>query len=202
MDRSFQDMSVHDKPNPALEPTEEAQDMSTLARVVVPVGAFTDPNNPAGASASVNMALDESPFQHSEDYGRGVLPAAHVVTGPEDTHAKEVGSMFEWGEEADEHEYPEDRGEWMKADWVAKAESYELAKSGNTDAVKKRVEEFEGQLEVAKEMNAEEWKGDIESAETVEELSDLQKLYRLSGADYSTVVAAFDERHAALTNEQ
>lgn len=207
VDGNFQDMSVHDKNVAALAATEEAQDMSTLNRVVVPVAAFTDPNNPSGAAASVNLDLDESPFEHSDDYGRGVLPGAHSTTGPEDTHAKEAREVAghpgrrEAAARTPNVDYPESREDWTKAHWQAKAGEYGLAKSGNTDAVKGRVEEHESTVEEAKNMSAEEWKDEIDAAETEADLNELRALYDAADVDYSTVAKAFETR-AAEINEQ
>jgi hypothetical protein len=57
-------MSVHDKTHPTLGPTEEAQDVDRLARQIVPMPAFNDPNNPVAASGSVNLSLNDHPVQH------------------------------------------------------------------------------------------------------------------------------------------
>jgi hypothetical protein len=67
-----QDMSVHDKMHPTLGPTEEAQDVASLERIVVPMPAYTDPNNPAAAAGTINLSLNDHPVTHSEDYGQEI----------------------------------------------------------------------------------------------------------------------------------
>lgn len=137
---------VADKANPALGATEEEQDMSNLNRIVVPVGAYTDPSNPSAISASVNLTLDKSPVEHSEDYGKSDLEDAGVeaddVSGTMDaTELKEEGS----GVSA----RSEDREEWTKADWQDQAREYDLAVSGNLDTIQARVEAHEDEQEQA-----------------------------------------------------
>lgn len=69
---NYQDISVHDKDNAALGATEEEQNMDKLARVLVPMPAFTDPSNPKAAAGTINMTLDQHPVEHSPDYGADV----------------------------------------------------------------------------------------------------------------------------------
>lgn len=204
VDANFQDMSVHDKNVAALGPTEEAQDMSTLNRVVVPVGMFTDPNLPEASSASVNLAVDTSPFPHSEDYGAAVEPGEHVVTGTEDLHAPEAGhpGRREAAARRGTTDLPENRDEWQKKHWQARAQELGLSTSGNFDAVQNRVEEAEAIDEEYAAYKADDWKNDIEASQNEDDLAELRDAYVRSGADYSTVADAFDKRQADLTNEQ
>lgn len=197
VDGNVQDISVHDKEHSALGPTQEAQDMSTLDRVVVPMPSFTDPADAMTAAGSVNMSLDTHPVVHAEDYGADVLPGQVSVHTVMDTHSigEEVGSSQAAGD------FPEDRADWQKKHWQAKAREYGLATSGNTDAVSGRVEDHEAEVEAAKSMSATDWKDEIAKAETADDLADLRELYDASGADLSTVVTAFDSREAEINSE-
>lgn len=204
VDANFQDMSVHDKLNAALGPTEEEQDMSTLNRVVVPVGMFTDPNVPEASSASVNLSVDTSPFPHSEDYGAAVTPGEHTVTGTEDLHAAEAGDpgRREAAAKRGAAPFPDNRDEWQKKHWQARAQELGLSTSGNMDTVKDRVEETEAIDEEYAAYSASDWKIDIDETQTEDDLAELRSAYVRSGADYSTVADALDKRQAELTNEQ
>jgi hypothetical protein len=101
---------------------------------LVPMPAFTDPNLPEAAGGSINFnqgtwpSIEEHPVKHSPDFGAN------------------VGFYDFGGEEPELHEAPADRADWKKADWVDKAREYGLAVSGNFDAVKGRVEEYEAAL--------------------------------------------------------
>jgi hypothetical protein len=132
-------IAVADKAHPALGATEEEQDVSQLNRIVVPVGAYTDPSNPAAASASVNLTLDKSPVEHDASYGQSDLDDAGVeadeVLTPMDATETEGGGVAE--------ARSDDREEWTKADWQNQATSYGLTTSGNKDEVRERVEEYE-----------------------------------------------------------
>jgi len=231
-----QDMSVHDKFHPALGPTEEAQDVTTLNRVVVPMGAFTDPNNPAAASASVNLSIDKSPVTHAEDYGRSATVEQGLADQPIETtmtvHSPELreleppdftagqpdpetarGAAAAQAASAKTRMAPEDRDDWTKADWVAQARAHGLAVSGNFDAVKSRVEEYEAdqeqrqseraaKVDAAKSFGAEDWKAQIAEADDLDALDELRSLYQESGASYVTVESAFEQREAEFNQDE
>jgi len=195
---NVQDISVHDKDVAALAATREAQDMSRLNRVTVPMPAFVNPNNPETASGSVNLSLAKTPVSHSEDYGVGRgshvrLSAADIGVGEAESDDLDTGATGV--------EYPENRDDWGKKHWQSQAREYGLPVSGNMDEVKERVEEHEGAIDAAKEYRAEDWKAEIESAETTDDLDELQTLYEQSGVEFSTVETAFEKRRAALTDE-
>ena len=141
-----QDMPVADKFNPTLGPTEASQDMASLNQIIVPVGAYTDPNNPAAQSASVNLTLDKSPVAHPEDYGQTQLTDAEVEADP-----ATIGMLTMEGEEGAGTQPEDDREEWKKADWQAKAGEYGLATSGTVEEIRQRVEEHEDELAVLAE---------------------------------------------------
>jgi hypothetical protein len=193
-------ISVHDKDHPSLGATKEAQDVASLEKIVVPPGAYTDPGNPAGASGSVNMSVYTHPADIPADYGESVEPGDVDVRSPIDTHAAELASGE--GEASPKGaDRPEDRDEWTKADWVAQAGDYGLAKSGNTDTVKDRVEEYEAEVEEAKANTAADWQSQIGDAADLDELAQLRKLYDASGSSYSTVDSAFADKEAELGSE-
>jgi hypothetical protein len=193
-----QDMSVHDKNSPTLGPTEGSQDVATLNRIVVPPGAYTDPNNPSALSNSVNLTIDKTPTPVSEDYGLTQLDEAgvgeHPVEGTIGVHADAVGRTSD-AEGAQAVELPENRDDWQKAHWQQQARAFGLPVSGNMDALQSRVEEHEQRVEAAKSFDAEDWKDQIAAAD---DLTDLRNLYTASGASYSTVESAFDARQAEL----
>ena len=139
-----QDMPVADKLHPTLGATEEEQDVSSLNRIIVPVGAYTDPSNPAAASASVNLTLDKSPVEHSEDYGQSDLEEAGVEADPV-SGTMDATEMRSEGVAA----RSEDREEWTKEDWQEQAREYDLPVSGNKDTIAARVEAYEDEQKSA-----------------------------------------------------
>lgn len=156
MTRDFgneQDMYVQDKEHPTLGPTEEAQDVASLERIVVPMPAFNDPNNPLAAAGTVNMALSDHPVEHSEDYAE-----AERGCGTVEVQSPLSGQGAGSGSGGDEFTVPENRDDWTKADWQKQARAYEIATSGNLDTLKSRVEGFEAENaerdEYEKEVNA------------------------------------------------
>jgi hypothetical protein len=197
-------ISVHDKDHPSLAATREAQDVASLDRIVVPPGAYTDPNNPAAAAGSVNMSVYTHPADLPEDYGESVEPGEVDVRSVIDEGAADqaqavvtgLGKGTPGGKAADR---PEDREEWTKADWVAQASEYGLPKSGNMDTVKERVEDYEGAVEEAKDYTATEWQSQIEETSDMNELADLRRLYTAAGASYVTVDSSFDDKEAAFS---
>lgn len=205
-DNSTQDMDVADKAHPALGPTEGSQDAVNLNTIIVPVGAYTDPGNPAALSASVNLALDKSPIEHAEDYGEGI--PGHAVETPMDLHTDSVpaaSDLLAPAQRGAATGTPANREEWKKSDWVAQASTYSLPTSGNMDTVKGRVEEYEAdqeawqeEVKAAKELNAGDWIAQVEGASDTEDLDRLHSLYNESGADFTTVETAFDDKRAAL----
>lgn len=188
--------------------------MSALNRVIVPMPSFTNPNNPVTAAGSVNLELDEHPVTHAEDYGAAVQPGEHSVTSPMDVHAKEMADAANLGGEPGrreaakrtkntvEVEFPENREEWQKKHWQAKARDLGLSTSGNTDAVQARVEEQEAIEEEYKAYGAQDWKDDIEKAETTDDLAEIRAAYDRSGADFSTVASAFEARETELNDDE
>jgi len=198
------DMSVHDKEHPTLGPTEGSQDVDSLPRQIVPMAAFNDPNNPIAVSGSVNLALDDHPVTHSDDYGKSYADVYGVdrVEHPMSEGAKELGQFDQSQDGAD---LQEDRGEWKKADWQKAAKYYGLSTSGNVGTLKERVEEHEAEAsmtdedrfardaEEAKDYKAGDWQGAISNAQTDEDLAELRKLYDASGASFATVDKAFED---------
>lgn len=161
-------ISVLDKEHAALGATEEEQDVSALPRIVVPMGAFNDPNNPLAAAGSVNYPLGDHPVEHSEDYGADVEPGTHQVgNAMGDADGGDTASSA-------------DRSEWKKADWQKRAKQLDLAVSGNLDALQKRVEEHEkAETEYA------EWEAEVNSASR-DELDKMAPDYNLEPSEYST----------------
>lgn len=201
-DSNYQEMSVFDKDNAALGPTEEAQDMRSLNRVTVPMPAFVNPHQPLMASGSINLSIDETPVPHSDDFGAET--GDHVQTSVMDAEAStlEVPEPVDGSDDApaEEIEFPDDRAQWTKVHWQAAARADGLHVSGTIDEVKDRVEEFEGAVEDAKSFRATDWVSAIEDAETADDLKDVQKLYDRSGASFSTVADAFSKRTADLNS--
>jgi nitrogen fixation protein FixH len=207
-----QEMAVADKERPTLGPTEGSQDVSERAVQVVPMPAHTNPNDPMALSASVNLALNDSPVEHAEDYGDAALSTVGDA-GTENAMSEAARELRAEGE----HQRaagadalagaPEDRAEWEKKHWSAQASALGLATSGNKGDLKKRVEahekaeakaakEQEEELEAAKALNAGDWISQAEGAKDADELRSLRELYDRSGADYSTAVDAFDAKQA------
>lgn len=52
-----------------------------------------------------------------------------------------------------------------------------------------------------KDLKAQDWKDQIEAAEDTESLDALAQRYEASGADFSTVQAAFDKKYEDLSDE-
>lgn len=219
-DGNVQDIAVADKEHPSLGATKEAQDVSQLAKIIVPPASFTNPNDPMAAAGSINLSLDEHPMEISEDYGQETANSpqgADSVKGVQDANS---ASMSDALNEPDPnavtaggagtpgarekaaatlaHEYPADVADWKKGDWQAKAREYGLAVSGNLDAVKDRVEEYEKGVEEAKQWNATQWKTAVDDAETADDVAELRALYARSGSDFSTVVEALDAKDTEL----
>lgn len=178
-----QDMSVHDKFNPSLGPTEEAQDVASLNRIVVPMPAFTDPHNPMAQSGSVNLPLDRHPVTHSEDYARDVQPGTHTYQaddGEASTMAAGAVTLSELSGVSDKFAaLSEDREEWKKADWQVAATHYGLPTSGNFDTIRARVEDYETDQEAVEEREKE-----LHSLSR-DELDNLAGSYDIDPEDYS-----------------
>lgn len=146
-DGNVQDISVHDKDVAALGATVEAQDTEALPRVIVPMGAFHDPHNPYTQSLSVNLPLSAAPVKHSDDYGQVEKDyGVHETPTVASLHSAEAREGQE-EPEAEESDLPSDRKEWLKKHWQEQAAAYDLATSGNTAAVQKRVEDHEAEVE-------------------------------------------------------
>lgn len=202
-----QDISVHDKFHPTLGPTEEAQDVDRLARQIVPMPAYNDPNNPVAASGSINLSINDHPVKHSADFGAGVegefgfdhventmsegargLQELDLTTGdddPETAAAKQAAASL-----------PADRETWAKAHWQTHAKSLGLATSGNIGTIRDRVEDHEA---------AQEERAEFESATRGSSREDLDKLaakYDISPEEYSTKDLLADAVVAAEFGEE
>lgn len=217
IDRDFggddAEMSVHEKTHPTLGPTEGSQDVDSLPRHIVPMGAYNDPNNPVAVSGSVNLALDDHPVTHDPDYGKQL----HEVYGQdhvEGTMTEGAKTLAQFDQTGAGGDAGEDRSEWLKADWQAAAKSHGLPTSGNVATLRERVEaheaeaaltpeereaqEREEEVEAAKNLNAGDWQSQIAEASDAEALGKLRSLYDESGADFKTVAKAFDDRQAEV----
>lgn len=210
-DGNRQDMAVEDKEHPSLAATVEAQDVSTLNPIIVPMPSFTDPNNPAAAGGSINLDLDEHPVAHSDDYGAAYGPR-DVALSIADTHSRDMADAADEPGDPGRREkaarkaggvteFPESRDNWSKKHWQARAQELELPTSGNTDAVKSRVKEEEGYQEEVKGWTAGQWNDALAEVETQEDLDELKYRYDGSGAEFSTVASAFEDKQTEL-NEQ
>jgi hypothetical protein len=215
-DQNVQDISVHDKEVSALPPTVEGQDMSTLSRVVVPVPSFTDPHNPKASAGSINLDLDSHPFEHSEDYGAVEREAgAQTVRSPMDVGEESKADATKLGggdgegnpgkverdKSTPQIDLPENRDEWTKAHYQAALRKVGLPVSGNLEALTTRFDEYEAQEEEYEDYNAGDWISDIEDAETVDDLVELQSAYERSGAEFKTVAEAFEKKSADLNKQ-
>lgn len=150
---NVQDMSVFDKEHPTLPPTEEGQDVESLAKIVVPMPAFTSPDNPMTLSGSINLPLDRHPVTHSEDYGQNVTPEAFTSDAPESPMA--VGAMTIQEEGRKASDLPEDREEWQKSHWQQQARSLGVRTTGSLDQIRRGVEEHEEMQQAAEERGSE-----------------------------------------------
>lgn len=192
-------ISVHDKEVAALGATVEEQDMSSLPRVIVPMGSFTDPNNADASEGSVNMNLDSHPVEHAEDYGADVQPGEHIVLTTMDTESEfDTSGAKTDGAEVD----PTDREQWSKDQWKDHLSGLDLPVSGNMATLKERVEEYEAQEAEYENMNSEDWKEAVGEAQSVEDLDELKAAYDRSGAEYTTVETAFEDRRTELTDQK
>lgn len=179
--------------------------MTKLHRVLVPMPAFTNPNNPLTQSGSINLDLGKHPVEHAESFGGVDAGERDVVLSVADTHAQEMAKgdvAVKKVADAVVESFPENREDWQKKHWQAKAREYNLATSGNIDAVSSRVEEYEDDIEVVKEYNAGAWQDALVEVETEDDLKELRGLYDRSGTEFSTVVSAFDARQSEFDNEK
>jgi len=198
-----QDISVHDKEHPTLGPTEEAQDVASLERIVVPPGAFLDPENPNTINNSVNVSLNDHPNPLAEDYGKDVVEgqgAVDVEYQPLSATLNDLGSEAANADgvksaAASSQRSSENRDEWTKADWRAEAQSLGLPVSGSIDTLRERVEEHEAAQEERSQYER-EVKG-----MSREELDKLAGEYDIDPSEYSNkddlaaaVMAAYDEQ--------
>lgn len=175
----------------------------TRLKRVVGMPQFVNPNRPESNAGSINLPLADHPVEHAESYGQGVdhepKPELGYPEGggtpdlPKTKASKGKGEVVV--------DLPENRDDWTKKHWQAQAREYGLTTSGNTDTVQNRVEEYEDRVSVAKDYSAGDWKDEIEGTETEDDLAELRKLYDESGADFSTVVEAFDERATELKSQ-
>lgn len=98
---------------------------------IVPMPAHVNPADPKSLSASINYGVslkapprEAHPLKHSDDYGKG---RDRSVAANDET--------------------PDEREDWLKADWEALAESYGLAKSGTVPELKERIADHEANLD-------------------------------------------------------
>jgi hypothetical protein len=224
-DGNVQDIAVADKEHPSLGATKEAQNVTVLNKIIVPPASYTNPNDPMAASGSINLDLDQHPMEISPDYGQSTLDAhsgeRDVVTGVQDENSADMSDALnasdpnavsaggagtpgarEKAVATPAHEYPEDKDTWLKGDWQAKAREYGLAVSGNLDTISGRVKEYEEGVEEAKQWNATQWKTAVDDAETADDVAELRALYGRSGAEFVSVVEAFDAKDAELANPE
>lgn len=143
-DGNVQDISVFDKEVAALPATQEGQDMSRLAPIIVPPPSYTDPNNPKAATGSINMSLEDHPLDISEDFGAD-LGAAHATQSPMDASVTEAGedTKTPFASAGAEVEYPEDREDWTVAHYKARLRELGEPTSGNKDELIDRLDEAE-----------------------------------------------------------
>lgn len=202
---------VGDKLHSALGATEEEQDVDRLARQVVPVGAFNDPNNPVAASASVNLSLNDSPVKHPDDYGADVIAAfghdhvENTMSGgaralrafdtnsgeDDDTLSPEQRAAIDSLKDA-----PEDREQWQKAHWASAARAYGLASSGNIATVRARVEDHE-----AAEEERDTYEKDVRALGR-DDLDEAARKFEINPEEYSTKDLLADAVIAAEYDEE
>jgi hypothetical protein len=198
-----QEFPVADKERPTLGPTEGAQDVATLNRIVVPMPAFSDPNNPMANSGSVNLPLDKHPVTHSDDFAESLAQGGledHPVESTIGAEAIRPDGSVEPGQDPSEG-FPKDRKKWTKAQWQQMAAYYELPTSGNLKTVKGRVEGHEKELAKLTDRNATDWVDDIKGAKDAQALSDIRANYERTGHDFSTVTDAFASREQEFAAE-
>jgi hypothetical protein len=182
-----QDMSVFDKTHPALGPTEEAQNVEALEKVIVPPGSYVDPSNPGAINHSVNLSLNDAPSGLAEDYGATAEEAHGSVTveNPMSEEARKLtaeagGDVRTGAAQAAAADLPEDREEWSKANWQTHAKSLGLATSGNVESIRGRVEDHEAQ-----QQENEAWERDVRAMKR-EDLDNLASEYGVDPAEHST----------------
>ena len=127
------------RPNPSV--TEDV-DMARLNRIVVPMPAFTDPNNPMAQSGSVNLELGRHPVQHSEDFAQrdNLDDVGQMTDGPENGMSEGAQSL----QENPFAEFPADRNDWTKEQWVSAANYFGVDSGGSKQEIRERVEGAEG----------------------------------------------------------
>lgn len=170
--------------------------MSEVDSTVVGMPAHTDPGNPDAQHGSINQPLSDHPVAHSEDYGQAVQVDTLDVTADDPTVAGALQRAVAGKSGYEDEDAPLDREQWNRGHWKAAAKKYGLTVGGNMDEVKTRVEEYEASVDEAKAMNAGDWQGEIENAEDAGSLAELRSLYDASGAEFPTVVSAFDAKDA------
>jgi hypothetical protein len=113
---------------------EEDQDMAhALEPVIIGPPAYASPDPDTNANTLV--PVDEHPAELPEDYGESAPKTVDITMNSDATPQGEGGPLALGSDE--------DREEWTKEQWQEKAEGYGLAKSGNKDEIRDRVEEFE-----------------------------------------------------------
>lgn len=191
-----------DRLNPSFD--LEGEEMATeLVPVVMAPPAYASPD-PATAGARL-VAVEDSPHELSEDYGASVLDTPTGDGAVVDTDYFPTTMTPQEQQEAAAGKEAEgldaDRDKWSKANWQVKARSYGLAVGGSKDKLRERVESYEEELQADKDMTAEEWKGEIEGAESADDLAAIRERYAATGESYSTVESAFEKAQAEFDGE-
>lgn len=183
--------------NPSFRQEDEhmAQELAPVV-MAPPAYASPDPNTAAGRLVPV----EESPHELSGDYAQDALSTPGEALGTETDYFASTRTPEELlvdgaGREAEGLD-DDKRAEWSKKDWQTKARSYGLPVGGKVDVLKERVEGYEGELAADSEMNASEWVDEIDKAETEDDLASIRARYGATGAEYSTVDAAFEKAQA------
>lgn len=116
---------MYDEPKMHPSFRQEDQEMAEqLKPVIVGPPAYSSPDPETNAGALV--PVEQHPFNLDADYGKDVPDA---VPGEPSTLTIDSGTA--------------DREEWTKEQWQDQAEKLGVAKSGNKDEVRARVEEAE-----------------------------------------------------------
>jgi hypothetical protein len=189
-------------PSQRMEPSftvedEEAGVNQDLKPIIVAPPGYASPD-PATNGVPL-VAIEEYPLSVdlSEDYARDQI-ADTGSHGFETTMTPEEGLQELSGARLEGA--PEDRKEWVKANWQDQARAYGLKVGGNAKEVQERVEAYEGELAQDQNMTAAEWIEEAERADNADELAEVRERYAQSGADYKTVDEAFDKAEAAFTD--
>lgn len=188
-----------DRLNPSFDLEGEAVAEELKPTVMAPP-AYASPD-PATAGAPL-VPVEDSPHTLSPDYGEGVVDAHEAVVSTDHFEGTltPAESLRQQGK-AKAADNPDNRNDWTRAHWQAQARAYDLPVGGTKAELQERVTAFEGELEADEKMTAEEWKDEIEGAESADDLAAIRERYGATGKDYSTVEAAFEKAEADLNDE-